>query len=251
MIQLSAVIITFNEEKNIERCLKSLQGIADEIVVIDSFSTDSTEEICGKYDVRFIQQKWLGYSKQKNRGNDLATHNYILSLDADEALSAPLKKSILKLKKQNFTGAYSVNRLVNYCGNWIYHTSWYPDTKTRLWNKKEGKWTGEIHEELTFSKGTPITLLEGDLLHYTYYTIEEHLKQQEKFADLWAKAKFEEGKKPSVLKLVLNPAASFIKDMVIKQGYLDGKSGFTIATISAKSVYWKYKKLRDLWENES
>ena len=249
MIKISAVIITFNEERNIERCLNSLQGIADEIVVVDSFSTDRTVEICNKFGVKLHSKKWLGYSKQKNFGNQIATSNYILSMDADEALSEELKSSIIELKKNPFKGAYSVNRLVNYCGNWIYHTSWYPDTKIRVWNKVEGEWAGEIHEELSFNKEVKITLLKGDLLHYTYYTKEEHLKQQEKFATLWAEDMYSKGKKAPVYKLVLNPLASYIKDMVIKKGFLDGESGFTIAKISAQSVFWKYNKLRKLWKN--
>tara|TARA_R110002050_G_scaffold149463_1_gene276092 strand:- start:143739 stop:144500 length:762 start_codon:yes stop_codon:yes gene_type:complete len=250
MIQISAVIITYNEEKNIERCLKSLSGIVDEIVVIDSFSTDRTIEICNRFNVVLISHEWLGYSKQKNLGNQTATHDYILSVDADEALSEPLKNSILELKNQPFTGAYSVNRMVNYCGHWIKHTSWYPDNKIRIWNKREGKWKGEIHETIEFKSPTSITLLKGDLHHYTYYTEEEHIAQQVKFSTIAAQDMFNQGKRAPLYKLILNPLASFIKDMIIRSGYLDGASGLKISIISAKSVYWKYKKLRQHWQNQ-
>lgn len=247
MIKISAVIITFNEEKNIERCLHSLQDIVDEIIVVDSYSTDETINICNKYNTKVFQKEWIGYSGQKNWANNQASMDVILSIDADEALSEELKSSILELKKHPFKGAYSVNRLVNYCGNWIHHTSWYPDTKVRLWKKDEAFWEGEIHETIAFNSPTKFTLLKGDLYHYTYYTIEEHISQQQKFSTLSAKSLFAKGKKAPFYKLIINPFFSYFKDIVIRSGYLDGASGFTIAKISAQSVFWKYQKLRKLW----
>ena len=142
-IKLSAVIITLNEEKNIARCLDSLQGVADEIVVIDSFSTDDTEKICSAYGVRFIQHPFDGYIEQKNYGIQQAVYTHILSLDADEALSDELKQSIGHFKMHWHADGYSLNRLTNYCGHWIYHCGWYPDTKLRLWDKRYGQWAGE------------------------------------------------------------------------------------------------------------
>ena len=149
---LTAVIITKNEEFNISRCLQSLKDVADEIVVVDSFSTDSTEEICKSFNVRFVQQEWLGYSEQKNFANSLASNDWIFSIDADEVLSDELKKSILELKNKNISddNVFSMNRLTNYCGHWIRHCGWYPDRKIRIWNRKVGKWQGEIHETIEF-----------------------------------------------------------------------------------------------------
>jgi len=248
-MQISAVIITYNEEVNIARCLKSLQGIADEIVVVDSNSTDKTEEFCRQFNVRFISRKFEGHKEQKNWAWKQAKFEYVLSLDADEALDETLKSSILEVKKNPSFSTYKMNRLTNYCGTWIRHGSWYPDTKLRLAKKDSVVWAGENpHDKLTpLSKEKPVQL-KGDILHYSYYTIEQHIAQQEKFSTIASQAMFARGKKAPLYKLLLNPAASVVKDLIIRQGFLDGKSGFTVAKISAKSVYWKYKKLRDLWD---
>ena len=135
MIKLSAVIITFNEEEHLEKCLSSLQNIADEIVVVDSYSTDGTKKICKDFGVRFIEQKFLGYKEQKNFALTQAKYDYILSLDGDEALSDTLKKSILEVKNNWNKDGYYCNRLNNYCGQWIRHSDWYPDRKLRLFKK--------------------------------------------------------------------------------------------------------------------
>lgn len=140
MTAISGVIITFNEEKKIEQCLKSILPVVDEIVVLDSLSTDRTEEICAAYGVRFVRQKFLGYIEQKNHALLLATHNLVLSLDADECLSEELAKSILEIKQQNTHDGYTMNRLTRYCDKWIHHSGWYPDTKLRLFDKTKGAW---------------------------------------------------------------------------------------------------------------
>ena len=179
--KISAVIITNNEEKNIERCIDSLIGVVDEIIVIDSFSTDKTEEICKSKNVRFVQHEWEGFSKSKNFGNQLVTYDLILSLDADEALSVDLQNSLLDLKnKSDVFEAYSLNRRTNFCGNWINHSGWYPDQKLRLWNKNRGHWEGEIHEKIKLNNNATIEHLNGDLLHYSYHTISDLNIQIEK-----------------------------------------------------------------------
>ena len=141
-VKVSAVIITYNEERNIKRCLDSIVGVADEIVVVDSYSTDRTEEICKAYHVKFIQHRFFGHIQQKNWAILQATSPYILSLDADEALSDELRLSILKAKKNWTHDGYYFNRLTNYCGKWIRHTSWYPARKLRLWDSRKGSWGG-------------------------------------------------------------------------------------------------------------
>jgi glycosyltransferase involved in cell wall biosynthesis len=248
MIKLSVVIITFNEEVNIGRCLESVKNIADEILVVDSFSTDNTQKICEEYQVRFLTHKFDGHIEQKNVALKMAKYAHFLSLDADEAVSEELEKSILNAKAHWASDTYKMNRLTNYCGTWIKHGSWYPDTKLRLARKDAVIWAGDNpHDRLVPLKEQEPIHLKGDILHYSYYTIEQHIKQQEKFSSIAAEALYKRGKKAPMYKLVLNPMASVIKDIFIRSGYLDGKPGFTVAKISAKSVFWKYRKLRDLW----
>ena len=158
MPKISAVIITFNEEKYIEKCISSLEEIADEIIVVDSFSTDRTEDICGKFNVRFSKHKFDGYVEQKNYAMSLASYPYILSLDADEALSDELKKSILGIKDNLKYDGYIFNRLNNYCGKWIKHSRWYPDKHLRLFNSAKGKWTGpNPHDKFKLDPGSKVT----------------------------------------------------------------------------------------------
>lgn len=247
MPQLSVVIITFNEEKNIGRCLESIKGIADDIVVVDSFSGDRTENICKQYNVNFIQRKWEGYSDTKNFANAQAKYDWILSLDADEALSEELKASILKIKQNADLKTYKFHRLTNYCGSWIKHCGWYPDTKIRIFDRRIIKWEGIIHEKLIINSNEPAILLNGNLLHYSYYNIEQHYAQTEKFSTLAAEDMFKRGKKASVLKMYLSPVVKFISDFFIKLGILDGAAGYTICRISAYTSYLKYKKLKNLY----
>lgn len=238
MKKLSAIIITLNEEKNIERCIASIKKIADEIIVVDSFSTDHTKQICEKQGVKFYQAKWLGYSDTKNFAASLASNCWIISIDADEVLDEELIDSI-KMAKNNINhDVYSFNRITNYCGKYIKHGGWYPDVKVRLYNKSTDYWEGTIHEKLITIK-QPI-LLKGHCLHYSYNSIEDHYKQIEKYTDYMAKELSK--KKIYAISLFLKPAFRFIRDYFFKLGFLDGKEGFTIAKISAWGVYLKYKK---------
>jgi glycosyltransferase involved in cell wall biosynthesis len=243
---LSVVIITFNEERNIGRCLASLKEAADEIIVVDSFSTDKTEEICKQYKVKFIQRSWEGYSSTKNFANQQASNNWILSLDADEALSEELYNSILDIKKQNELLTCSFNRLTNYCGSWIRHSGWYPDVKIRIFNREKIKWTGSIHETLTIPLNESVKHLKGDCLHYSYYAVEEHYRQANKFASLSAENMFSKNKKTNQLEVILRPVAKFIRNYFIKGGILDGSKGFTVCRITAYETYLKYSRLREL-----
>lgn len=239
---ITAVIITKNEERNIGRCLASLQGVADEIIVLDSHSTDQTESICMQHAVRFIRQDWLGYSATKNLGNSLASHPYILSLDADEALSEALTASISAVKPK-LDGVYSFNRLAYYCGKPIHHGGWYPDEKIRLFPKGGAAWKGEfVHEELVPEAGLRRTKLQGDLLHYTYYTKEEHLLKARKYASLAADSLRvrSKGLLGLLLKAAFSPLWRFLSMYFLKAGILDGRAGWQIATTTAKEVWWKY-----------
>jgi glycosyltransferase involved in cell wall biosynthesis len=246
MPKLSVVIITFNEEKNIARCLDSVKDIADDIVVVDSFSTDNTPAICAKYPVNFIQRKWEGYSLTKNFGNSCAQNDWVLSIDADEAVSEELKKSIVQLKKQDTLFTCKFNRLTNYCGKWVKHGGWYPDTKIRIFNRIVTQWKGVIHEELAVDKNTVVKHLKGDCYHYTYYNVHEHYKQTEKFTTIAAQDLFNQKKQVTFVNIYVSPLIKFVKDFFVKLGFLDGLTGLTIARISAYATYLKYKKLYDL-----
>jgi glycosyltransferase involved in cell wall biosynthesis len=251
VINLSVVIITFNEEKNIERCLKSIVKVADEIVVLDSFSTDATQAICEKYGVKFYQHKFDGHIQQKNRAITFASFPHVLSLDADEALDETLVHSIIEVKKNFLKDAYYMNRLTNYCGHWVKHCGWYPDSKLRLWDSRKGEWTGiNPHDKYELFEGDKNTgYLKGDILHYSYYSLEDHYKQVEYFTDIASKAYYEKGKKAPLFKLIVNPVAKFMDHYLLHLGFLDGKAGYLISKISAYATYLKYKKLKALYQN--
>jgi len=247
MQSLTVVIITKNEARNIGRALDSVRHIADEIIVVDSYSTDATKAICEQKGAHFIQTEWKGYSATKNFANALAKSDYIFSLDADEALDKTLEKSILFEKSKGFTGTYSVNRLTNYCGKWIHHSGWYPDKKIRLFPKAQTQWVGEfVHEELEFSEPLANTELAGHLEHYSYYSYEDHKARADKYSILTAQKMAARGKKAGALKPYLSAVGRFVSMYLFKLGFLDGKMGFKIASISAKSNILKYKELRRL-----
>lgn len=250
MIKLSAVIITLNEERNIKRCLNSLEGVADEIVVVDSYSTDNTASICKEMGVRFYLQAFEGHIQQKNIAVDKATHPYVLALDADEALSEELKASILEAKHNWQHDAYQFNRLTNYCGQWVKYAGWYPDVKLRLWDKRKGKWGGtNPHDKVMMKEETSPGFLKGDLLHYSYYTISQHVIQTNTFSNIAAKEAFLKGKKSSFSKIVFNPWFTFIKKYFFQRGFTGGWLGFTICVNSAYGKFLKYMKLRELHKN--
>lgn len=246
-MKISATIITLNEERNIGRCIDSLKAVADEIIVLDSFSEDKTEEICRAAGVRFEQRKWAGYSASKNYLNNLASFDYILSIDADEALDDILSKALIAIKNNANPQIYSLNRLTNYCGKWIKHSGWYPDIKTRLFPKEGSYWEGEfVHEELVYPTNLDVIQLNGHLEHYSYYSYIDHRERADKYSVLTAKKMFHNGKKASAIKPYLSALGRFVAMYFLKAGFLDGKMGFKIAQISAQSNVFKYKELRRL-----
>lgn len=249
MKQISAVIITFNEERNIGRCLQSLQGVVDEVVVIDSFSTDKTESICLQHGARFIRHPFEGHIEQKNVAIEHARFPFILSLDADEALSDELKNSILQVKNDLSADGYSFNRLTSYCGKWIKHGGWYPDRKLRLADRTKAHWGGQNpHDQLLLPANSKTVFLKGDLLHYSYYSLEDHLSQVNKFTTIGARSAFESGRTAGWFSLLVKPVFKFFRDYILKAGFLDGYYGFVIARISAHATYLKYAKLRELYK---
>ncbi len=248
MASISAVIITFNEEKNIERCIQSLRSVVDEIIVSDSHSTDNTVSICQQLGANVIIHNFIGYGATKNNANQHASHPWILSIDADEALDEHLISELQELKAHlNDNTVYQVQRLNNYCGKWIQHGGWYPDRKVRLFNKQHIKWNlVEVHETLEIPKHFTTTLLKGKLQHYSYASIESHLAKIEKYSTRGAEELFRRNKKATLLKRLLSPAFRFIRDYFFKLGILDGYYGYVIAKLTAYEVYLKYHKLHQL-----
>jgi glycosyltransferase involved in cell wall biosynthesis len=245
--KLSVAIITYNEEKNIERCLASVAEIADEILVIDSFSTDRTEQLCRPFDVRFIQNAFEGHIEQKNFALDQCQYDFILSLDADEALSPELLASIKQVKKLGLPQqGYHFNRLTQHTGHWVRFCGWYPDQKLRLVKKGYARWMGlNPHDILTLNDGHSV-FLKGDLHHYSYHSISEHVAQTNKFTTIAAIAAYKQGTRSSIFKIVSRPALKFCRDYLWKQGFRDGRMGFIICCINALSALLKYSKLYDL-----
>lgn len=245
MGKISAIIITKNEAENIGRCLQSLQGVADELIVLDAFSEDETVEIATSLGARVIQREWEGFAASKNFANSQAIHDYILSLDADEELSEKLREAILGVKS-SLTAAYSFNRLTQYAGKWIRHCGWYPDVKLRLFPKEGTQWEGEfVHETLTLSPEVKMSHLKGDLYHYSIKSVEDHLERINRYTNLSAEEMFQRGKRASWVKLYLSPFYRFLSMYVLKGGFLDGYAGYQICKISAFATFLRYAKLRE------
>lgn len=244
-IQLSVAIITYNEEQNIERCVRSVQPVADEIVVVDSFSTDRTKEICQSLEVRVIEHPFEGYIEQKNFALDQVHSEYVLSLDADEELSEALQRSIIQFKKEGQAHACKFNRLTNYCGQWIRHCGWYPDTKLRLWKRVEGRWGGiNPHDSVQLSSLTSVVWLPGDLLHHSFNTIADHANTANRFSEVAAREAVNRGRKVNLLvHVILNPVFTFIKKYVFQQGFRDGYYGWVISILSSYANFLKYSKI--------
>ncbi|HOZ29545.1 MAG TPA: glycosyltransferase family 2 protein [Bacteroidales bacterium] len=251
MNKISIAIITLNEERNIRSCLNSVKDLTDDIVVVDSGSVDKTQEICNGYNVRFFHNDFVDYSSQKNYANSLTKYDYVLSLDADECLSPELAASISKIKELENNTVYTFNRLNFHCGKAVRFCGWYPDKKQRFWNKNTGRWSGTIHESFVFDSPPQFIHLKGDLLHYTYNSKEEHLKQAKKFAILNAEQDFKLGKKTRFFSSYLSYLLRFLTVFVLKFGFLDGKTGFFIAKTTAHATFLRNMKLYEMWKNKN
>jgi glycosyltransferase involved in cell wall biosynthesis len=249
-IKLSVVIITYNEERNIKRCLESVLSVADEIVVVDSFSTDNTVALAKSLGAKVVQHPFEGHIEQKNYAITQASFPHILSIDADEIPDEIFIGQIQSVKQYWQADGYSVNRLNNYCGKWIRHGAWYPDVKLRLWDSRKGNWAGtNPHDRYEMEHESTKQHLSGDLLHFSYQTVAEHRKKAEYFATIAANAYFNKGKRSSVLKMLFSPVFRFIRDYFFKLGFLDGYYGFVIARLIAFEVFLKYQKLLRLQKN--
>jgi glycosyltransferase involved in cell wall biosynthesis len=246
MVKISVVIITFNEEKNIARCLESVMPVADEIVVVDSFSKDRTREICEQYPVRFIEHIFEGHIEQKNFALQKANFDHVLSLDADEALNAEAIDAVLLVKQNWKSDGYRINRLSNYCGKWIRHSGWYPDSKLRLWDRRKGSWGGvNPHDRVVMNENASVTNLKGDLLHYSFTSISQHAQKINYFTDLAAQETLEKqgNLKKYYLKMTFGVAWEFWRRFILKRGFLDGYYGFILPVLSSYYRFLKYIKI--------
>lgn len=247
MQPLSVVIITYNEEKNIGRCIESVKSVADEVVVVDSFSDDKTVVIALSLGAIVKQLTFDGYIGQKNKAIGLASNNYVLLLDADEALSEELAESIRKVKKNFVYKAYGMRRCSVFLGKEIRHGLWYPDKKLRLFDKRFGQCGGlNPHDRIVMSGEVDVKMLEGDIMHYTYDTIEEYRERNEEVSSIAAQSLFDAGIRKSRLKIVFSPLWAFINGYFLKLGFLEGYEGFIIAVNTTQQCYSKYYKLRQL-----
>lgn len=245
-MQITLVIITLNEEINLARCLEAAQSVADEIVIVDSFSTDGTEAIALSYGARFIQRSWMGFAQTKNFANGLATHDWILSLDADEVLDEVMCRHIHQIKEQPKPDhqAYELRRLPNYCGHWIRHSGWNPDRKIRLFNRNTARWVGEyVHETLQVDAGMSVGRLDGICYHYTFRTIQEHVATINRYSELAKDDLKRRGKKATLFHLIVKPWAEFMRSYVLKGGFRDGYQGLIVSVMNAYDKFIRYAKL--------
>jgi glycosyltransferase involved in cell wall biosynthesis len=246
-MKISAVIITYNEEDRLPDALASLEGMADEIVVVDSYSTDRTTEIAGAARARVWQNCFEDYSRQKNFAMAKAGHEWVLNLDADERVSPELKRAIIALKESNAPAgiaAFAVKRKTFYLGRWIRHSGWYPDRKVRLFQRDAASWQGLIHEKLLITGKT--AFLPGDILHFTYRNINDHVRRINNYSSLQAKEIITNKKKFLFCRAFFLPGITFTKHYIVKLGFLDGFAGIVIALLSAWSTALKYLKALEL-----
>lgn len=242
MAKISACIISFNEEKKIEDCLKSLIGIADEIIVVDSNSTDNTINIASKYTDKIILQDFLGFIEQKNFAITQASHDWILSLDCDERLSPELQTAITDIKDTiDDADAYKMSRKTFYIYRWLNHC-WYPDLKIRLFSKNTAYWGGTNPHDHIITSGHNIRRLGGDIYHYSFDSISDHLKTIDKFTEIGAQELIRKKKSFSAISPITHASWTFIKLYFIKRGFMDGYAGFIVSVLSFMHVFIKYSK---------
>jgi glycosyltransferase involved in cell wall biosynthesis len=245
-MKISLVIITYNEEGNIARCLESVKDVVDEIVLIDSYSNDKTVTIAQSYGAKVFYHKFNDFGEQKSFAIKQASYDWVLSIDADEVLTPELRGSILKVKAEPHYDGYNVNILTNYCGQWIKHCGWYPQPKLRFFNKNKSKFnTNKVHEGIIMDDSrAKIGLLDGNLLHYSYKTISDHTKKIELYSELAAVNAIDKGERISFIKILFGPPWKFFYHYILRRGFLDGYIGYVICKNIAYSGFIKYIKIK-------
>lgn len=247
-MKLSAVVITHNEEDNIADAIGSVKW-ADEILVVDSESSDRTSEIAAEMGARVLVQPWLGFGKQKQFAAESASNDLILSLDADERISSELADEIrAAMLSGEMADGYRVPRATFYMGRWIKHGDWYPDLQLRLYDRTKGRWSDvPIHESISMDPGTTIRTLKGDILHFTSSGVSHHARMiQERYAPLSAEKMFREGRRATFFSIAASPVAAFAKGYFMRLGFLDGLPGLAIAYFAAYNAFLKHLLLWDL-----
>jgi glycosyltransferase involved in cell wall biosynthesis len=249
-MKITATIITFNEESNIRQTCESV-GWADEVLVVDSDSTDSTRDIATAVGARVITKSWPGFAAQKQFAADQASHDWIFSLDADEHVSPELEKSIKALQQRSdleVADGYLISRRTYYQGRWVRGGGWYPDRQLRLFRKSKGHWKlRHIHESVQMNPGARIEILSGDLLHYTVRDAAHHHRMiGERYAPLAARQMFEEGRRTSALKIATAAPSAFFRSLILKAGFRDGLAGLSIASFAAHHAFLKHLMLWEL-----
>jgi glycosyltransferase involved in cell wall biosynthesis len=242
-MKITATIITLNEERNIARAIESLR-CCDEILIVDSGSVDRTVELAEKLGVKVVEAGWLGYAAQKNWASEQAANDWILSLDADEALSEALEAEIWTLKKSGPRyDAYTMPRLARYLGKWILHSGWYPDRKIRLYHRAKAKWVGEFVHESVQASGR-VGHLQSNILHFTCDSLSEHLRTLDRYTTLAAQEIAARGVKVPLYRVLLDPCWTFLRTYFVQRGFLDGHEGLVIAYMAAFYTFLKYSKAR-------
>ena len=244
-MKITATIITLNEERNIARAIESLR-CCDEILILDSGSVDRTVELAQKLGAQVIEAGWRGYAGQKNWAAEQSNYDWILSLDADEALSESLEGEIWNLKKNGPRyDAYTMPRIAQYLGKWILHSGWYPDRKVRLYNRRHAKWAGDFVHESVQVQGR-IGHLESNILHFTCDSISEHIKSIDRYTTLAAQELVAHKETVRLSRLILDPAWTFCRTYVLQRGFLDGVEGLILAYMAAFYTFVKYAKARNM-----
>lgn len=232
----SVVIICNNEEATIGQCIQAAKQVSNDIIVVDSGSTDNTPSIVKASGAHFFEYEWKGYSANKNFGNGKAKNDWIISLDADEVMDNELISIIKNLKPSKGT-VFQLNSLVNFEGQWIRHSGWFPVWKHRIFNKQEVAWNDSlVHEDLSPLEDKKIVKLNGVLLHYSFKDKEDHLKRIETYAKLRAQEWIQKKKSPSILKRFFGPSFRWFRTYILKLGLLDGKAGWYISANNAKMI---------------
>lgn len=245
MLKISATLVTLNEQNNLARAIESLR-CCDEIIVVDSGSGDRTVEIAERLGARVITSEWQGYAAQKNFAAQQAAHDWILSLDADEALSEALEAEIWEIKRSGpQADAYTIPRLAQYMGRWILHSGWHPDRKIRLYDRRKARWVGEYVHESVKVDGR-LAHLKSNLLHYTCDSLSQHLKTIDRYTTLAAQELVAQRRPVSLWELVLSPPWAFFKTYFLDRGFQDGFEGLVIACMAAVYVFVKYAKARSM-----
>jgi glycosyltransferase involved in cell wall biosynthesis len=246
---LSCIVITRNEQHNIDRCLSSVK-FCDEIIVVDSESSDNTVPLAKKYTQKIFTVPWKGYTEQRNHALQLATNDWVLSLDADEEIDEDLKEEILStIKKSEKSSAFLIPRKTLHSGKWIKYGGWYPNYLTRLFKKSEGKWVGdEVHEK--WETEGPVEKLSNPILHYSFTSFYDQVMRNNEYSSLLAKRLHNQNVKFSLWNLLVKPATKFFETYLFKLGFLDGYPGFIISISAAYSVFLKWAKLWELEKNK-